>query len=183
MTKNRISKLLYTIVISCFACQLQGAPIYTLRFFNTDDVMSGFITNSSYTSQPILTGIFNTDTGDFDFTSYVTAGGNSIALQLLNDHGGWTYGYEFKIDGVIQAQDVCGVVTQTGCILGDFTVGPAVFTTSIVFEGPGGAVATPEPASTLLGGFGILALGLYRRRELLRLIKGQADRRQTLSLP
>jgi hypothetical protein len=183
MTRTRISKLLYTIAISCFAFQLQGAPIYTLRFFNTDDVMSGFITNSSYTSQPILTGIFNTDTGNVDISSYVTAGSNTIYMQLLNDHSGWTYGYQFKIDGAIQAQDVCGVVTLTGCIFGDFTIGPAVFTQSIVFQGPGTTVATPEPSSMLLGGLGILALGWYRRREVLRIIKGQAGARQTLSLP
>jgi len=162
--KKIIMKLVLSAGLISVAAPLFASPVYTLRLFNVDDQLTAFITNSSFTNTQFLQANFNVDTGFFDLSSFVRAGANAINLNLLNDHGGWTYGYDFRKDGVTVESDVCGVVTLTGCNGSDTTVGPSVFTHQINFSPDVVTGETPEPASILLSGIGFLALGALLKR-------------------
>src|SRR2546428_9118534 len=125
--KNILMKVVLSVGLLSAAAPMYAAPVYTLRLFNVDDVLTASITNSSFTNSQFLSANFNVDTGFFNLSSLVRSGTNTINLSLYNDHGGWTYGYDFKKDGVTVESDSCGVVTLTGCNGSDTTVGQGVF--------------------------------------------------------
>lgn len=163
--KRMFLKLMLSVGLISAAAPMYAAPVYTLRLFNVDDVLTAYISNSTFTNSQFLQANFNTDTGFFDLSSLVRSGSNTINLSLYNDHGGWTYGYDFKKDGATVETDVCGVVTLTGCH-NDRTIGQGVFTHAIVFS-PDVATTgqTPEPSSIVLAGMGFLALSVFLRRK------------------
>src|SRR3954469_4610778 len=121
--KNILMKLVLSVGLISAAAPMYAAPVYTLRLFNVDDVLTAYITNSNFTHTQFLSANFNVDTGFFDLSSFVRPGSNTLDLSLYNDHGGWTYGYDFRKDGVTVQSDSCGVVTLTGCNGSDTTVG------------------------------------------------------------
>ncbi len=120
---------------------MYAVPVYTLRLFNVDDVLTASITNSSFTNSQFLSANFNVDTGFFDLSSLVRPGTNTINLSLYNDHGGWTYGYDFKKDG------------------------QGVFVHAITFSPDAVGGSAPEPASILLTGMGFVGLAAFLKRK------------------
>ena len=138
-------------------------PVYTLRFYNIDDQMSGYITNSNYTDQLIMQYNFLQDSGYVDISSYVEPGLNDILITDFNGPAGWTYGYDFQIDGVTYDLGVCGNVNVYGCDNNAYTPG-LVYSHDIVFtDGP--TTAAPEPTTLVLLGTGLLGFGWLRRRK------------------
>jgi hypothetical protein len=90
---------------------------FTLRFFDVDDVLSAYITNSEFTNQLILRSSFGEVTTDVEFSDFVRSGVNTIHLELINTSPGqgWTYGYDFKVNGKSQDFDQCGTFNRVGC--------------------------------------------------------------------
>jgi hypothetical protein len=127
---------------------VSATPIFTLRLYNVDDQMSAFISNSSFTNQLILQATYQQDTGFFDFSGFVRSGPNVLHLTDVNLGGGWTYGYDFKIDGLSFAADFCGTVGVAGCNNNDQTPG-TMLDRQISFNVSNPA-SVPEPSSLLL---------------------------------
>jgi len=156
-----LKKTLLTLVMSAglfsLAAPLSASPIYTLRQYNVDDVLT-----STLNGNPLLTTLFGQDQ-TIDFSAFTVNGTNVIHFSLTSDHGGWAYGFEVKKDGVIIDSGSCGTVTIIGCNNNDGTTGE-VFTHDTTFV-VGEETATPEPTSVLLTGTGFLGLwGFLKRR-------------------
>ena len=90
--------------------------------YNIDNSLAAYITNSTYSSQLILSGRFKADTGIVDITRYVTAGTNTITFLLTNTLAGYTWGWEFYINGTLQNSNSCGTVNVAGCNNNDQTL-------------------------------------------------------------
>ena len=58
-----------------------NADVYTLDFYNVDDLMTGYITNSKKIDTPILQVSFLGNSGPVDISPYVTDGLNDIHIQ------------------------------------------------------------------------------------------------------
>ncbi|MEP6537131.1 MAG: PEP-CTERM sorting domain-containing protein [Bryobacteraceae bacterium] len=163
-----LKKTLLTLVMSAglfsLAAPMSAAPVYTLRQFNVDDVLSAYITNSSFTNQFLLTTLFGQDQ-TIDFTAFTANGTNTINFVLTSDHGGWAYGFEVKKDAVVLDSGSCGTIMVIGCNNNDGATG-TVYTHQTTFE-IGSTVPvgdTPEPASILLTGTGFLGVFTYLKR-------------------
>lgn len=144
-----------------------SAATYLLKFYNVDDDMSAYITNSDYSQQLLFSKGFGADYDYVDISSYVRDGINALTLNLVNGPKGWTYGYDFKIDGVSYASGACGVFNTHGCNADSYDQG-LVWSTNVRFKGAspaGGAGAVPEPASwaMMISGFGMVGC-LTRKR-------------------
>jgi hypothetical protein len=166
MNKTILGKLLLsTIGLVGIAGPLSAAPVFTLGLFNIDDTMRATITNSAFTSTEFLS-VTTPNTALFDFSSFVRAGSNTVHLALENTHGGWTYGYEFKINGVVADAGSCGTFSVVGCKNNDSTVGLAVFTHDFSFQGDGSTtVGAPEPSALLLTAFGLFPIAAFLRKK------------------
>jgi hypothetical protein len=125
----------YSFNPSCFGTV--PAHVYTLRFWNIDNVATAQITNSAYTNQQILTDSqYNpVDTGYVDISSYVRPGSNDVYIQLANTTDGWTISYDFQIDGISSSTYTCGVAGSVGCNNNAYVSG-VVYTQHIVFQSP-----------------------------------------------
>jgi hypothetical protein len=140
-----------------------SAP-YTLRLFNVDDVMSAYITNADYTDQLVLQATFLQDTGNVDISRYIEPGLNDLLIQDYNFFQGWTYGYDFEINGASYASGSCGTANVFGC--NDNAQGPdnqVVFSTNIQFDAPSPPSRIPEPSSLASLLSGLLSLMAMRR--------------------
>jgi hypothetical protein len=139
-----------------------AADIITLRLFNVDDVMSAYISNTSFDEQLILQADFQQDTGFVDITGFLRPGSNNILLTDFNVGGTWSYGFDLKDNGVTIDSGSCGVAGVSGCNGDDRTVG-------LVFSedpqpGNGGAIPEPETWMLVMLGFGAAGSGLRRSR-------------------
>ena len=146
-------------VVSLFMVFPAAAATYTLSFFNVDDMMTGYITNSKFANKQILQIQF-LQTGSIDFSKFVEPGKNSLLITDYNGPQGWTYGYNFQIDGQTYASDSCGTVNIYGCFANE--QGPnnqVVFTKTINFGAP-----APESATWVLMLIGFVGLGLVANR-------------------
>jgi hypothetical protein len=137
-----------------------AAPIFDLRFYNVDDVMNASITNAAFADQGVLQANFLEDTRFVDISSIVRPGQNDLLLTDVNTTQGWTYGYDFRIDGVTYASDVCGIANSVGCDGGDTTLG-TVFSRDIEFDVPTERV--PEPGTLMMIFAGLLGIPVLRR--------------------
>lgn len=150
-----------------------SAATYLLKFYQVDDDMSAYITNSDYSHQLLFSKGFGADYDYVDISSYVRDGINALTLTLNNGPKGWTYGYDFKVDGVSYASGACGAFNTHGCNADSYDQG-LVWSTNVRFKGsspvgtPGDAGAVPEPASwaMMIAGFGMIgALTRKHRRQ------------------
>lgn len=148
-----------------------SASTYLLKFYQVDDDMSAYITNSDFNQQLLFSKGFGADYDYVDISSYVRDGINALTLTLTNGPKGWTYGYDLKIDGTSYASGACGVFNTHGCNADSYDQG-LVWSTNVRFKGasptsaPGGAGAVPEPSSwaMMIAGFGMVG-GLTRKRK------------------
>ena len=157
MRKLKCGMLLFGLLTTC---PIAANASYLLRLYNVDDVLSAYITNGTYSNQLLLQTSFLQDSGLVDISAFVTPGENDISLQLFNGPSGWTYGYEFLIDGDIYASGICGTVNSYGCNNNDYTSGD-VWSDSIAFNVPlSDQSDVPEPSTIalLLGAAGGLLL-------------------------
>jgi len=149
-----LKKTLLTLVMSAglfsLATPVSAAPIYTLRQYNVDDVLTATL-NGNF----LMTTVFGQDQ-TIDFSAFTINGTNVLHFSLTSDHGGWAYGFDVKKDGVSIDADACGTVTVIGCNNNDSATGE-VFKHDTTFA-VGESTATPEPASVLLTGTGFLGL-------------------------
>ena len=119
----------------------QPPPVYsindtfTLGFFDVDDVLSAYITNSALTNELILTATFGQVISGVDVSGFIRQGRNVIHLELINisPGAGWTYGYDFKVNNISRDSDQCGVFNTFGCENDDQTQG-LVWTHDIIFD-------------------------------------------------
>ena len=170
-----------TFVAACFAAIATFIPVaslaspilatdsFAVRLYDVDDVMSAYITNSTYSKQLLFTANFNQDFGYVDISSYVAPGTNDILLQLFNGPAGWTYGYDFTINGLSFEADHCGVFNTIGCKDSDLSKG-LVWAHDIVFDVQTTLQPIPEPGSAalVLAGLGmLLAFGSRLRRDVM----------------
>ena len=149
------------------AVSAASASVYTLQFYNIDDTMTGYITNSSFSSQQILQANFLQNTGPVDISSFVRSGSNDLLVTDYNGPQGWTYGFDFKIDGVTYNSGVCGVANSVGCNNNDQShTNQIVYSHDIVFDVTTVTAAVPEPSTwvMLLLGFAGLGFAAYRRK-------------------
>jgi hypothetical protein len=144
----------------------KAAEIFTLKLFHIDDAMKVDITNSFYLGQNILNVGFGNSHPEFDITPYVKKGQNTLDLRLYNGPAGWTYGYDFKRNGVTVSAEDCGTFNIYGCNKDEYKQG-LVWTKSINFTAyeDGSVPSVPEPASwaLMLIGFGFAGYSLRRR--------------------
>jgi PEP-CTERM motif len=143
-----------------------ASSVYTLQFYNIDDTMTGYISNSAFSGQEVLQASFLQDTGPVDISSFVRPGSNDILVTDYNGPAGWTYGFDFKIDGVTYDSGVCGSANTIGCNNSDVThTNQIVFSHDIVFSTPR-ISAVPEPSTwvLLLSGFAGVGFAAYRRK-------------------
>lgn len=142
------------------------AQVYDLRLYNIDDVMTAEITNSEFTDLLIATAYYPGNSYYTDITAFVRPGINTLSLELQNTGGGWTYGYDFRLDGVSIASGSCGQVGVVGCDNNSYTLGTR-FQSSIQFNA---VAAVPEPATwaMMLFGFGVVGFSMRRRRSQLK---------------
>ena len=144
-----------------------NADVYTLDFYNVDDLMTGYITNSKNIDTPILQVSFLGNSGPVDISPYVTDGLNDIHIQEYNDYQGWTFGYTFAINGSTVSSGSCGVANYFGC--NNNAQGPinaVVFATDIQFNVANSVVrGVPEPSTWVMMLLGFAGIGLtgYRR--------------------
>jgi hypothetical protein len=82
----------------------------SVRLFNNDDAGSVFV-NGELVRQATL----GEDSGLVDVSSRLAPGPNEIAFELVNDHGGITYGFEVRVGDAIVFQQTCGIVFRAGC--------------------------------------------------------------------
>ena len=85
-------------------------PRYTVRLFYCDDgcrllVNGGIVSTSG----------FGQDTGPADIGRWLHQGPNQLLLQVINQTGAITYGFQIMRDNNIVFQQVCGQVYVTGC--------------------------------------------------------------------
>jgi len=168
MNKAMFGKFFLSILgLIAIVSPLSAAPVFTLSLFNVDDILHATITNSAFTNVEFL--VANMSDASTDFSSFVRSGTNTLGLRLESDHGGYTYGYDFKIDGVTADSGSCGTKGVVGCNNNDPTVGTAVFTHSFTFQGDGtsggGGSATPEPSAAMLSAFGLVPVAILLRRK------------------
>lgn len=162
MQRLTISALIATLSL-LFTEAATANNIYTLDLFNTDDVMTAYITNSTYNDQQILQNTFLGNTGFVDISAYVEPGLNTITLQDYNYFQGWTYGYTFQINGVTYASGSCGTANILGCNNNAQSPDNAVvWTQDIQFTGPPTATPLPPTWMMLIGGF--VGLGVFACR-------------------
>jgi hypothetical protein len=81
-----------------------------VRLFNNDDAGRVFL-NGALVRQAAL----GEDSGLVDVSSLLASGSNEIAFELVNDHGGITYGFEVRVGDAIVFQETCGIVFRAGC--------------------------------------------------------------------
>ena len=149
-----------------------NAATYLLKFYQVDDDMSAYITNSEFSQQLLFSKGFGLDYDYVDISSYVRDGINALSLTLNNGPKGWTYGYDFKIDGTTYASGSCGVFNTHGCNADSYDQG-LVWSTNVRSKGsspagaPDGAGAVPEPASwaMMIAGFGLVGGSIRTARK------------------
>lgn len=151
MKSKFAAAFLFTTATFCGPCF--ASPVYDLRLYNVDDVLSAYIINANYSNQLILQELFLGDTGYVNISSYIAPGANDIFLQLYNGPQGWTYGYDFTINGTTFDSGACGTINIFGCNNNEYVSG-YVWSQDILFNAVGTNTAIPEPASgsLLIGG-------------------------------
>lgn len=159
-------------IATCFFASISpahAAALFDLRFFNVDDTMTANITNSDFSDQKILEIGFSQNNPYVDISSFVRPGSNTLAINLFNGPSGYTYGYDFRKDGVSIASGQCGIFNTFGCDNDSYAQG-LVFTRNITFDGgtaqPVPEQAVPEPATWLmmLLGFGVIGCAMRAKR-------------------
>src|SRR5215211_2448562 len=107
-----------------------NASTYLLKFYHVDDDMSAYITNSAFSQKLLFSKGFGADYPYVDISSYVRDGINALTLTLINGPAGYTYGYDFKIDGTSYASAACGIFNTYGCDADSYAKG-LVWSTNI----------------------------------------------------
>jgi hypothetical protein len=113
-----------------------GRGPFTLRLFNVDDHFRAYLLNSRFTIiDPALVASadYLADTGLIDLSPWVVEGVNKLDLELTNDGGGWTFGYELRDGGTLIAADQCGVAGGVGCARVPTAPGDLTFQKTIQF--------------------------------------------------
>ncbi|HEY2009841.1 MAG TPA: hypothetical protein VGH23_12680 [Rhizomicrobium sp.] len=162
--KLRTTFLLSLIFAGSVTGTALGAPIlstdeFALQFYDVDDVLSAYITNSAYANQLILSEPFGQSYAPVDISAYVTPGSNDIFLQLYNGPAGWTYGYNFSINGVSYDSGDCGTFNVYGCNNNAYGSG-YVWSHDITFDVVEPVTPVPEAPSLALLAGGLFALGV-----------------------
>lgn len=143
--------------VTSFASPILATDTFALRLYDVDDVMSAYITNSTHSQQLMFTANFGQDFGYVDISSYVTPGANDILLQLVNGPAGWTYGYDFTINGASFDAGHCGVFNTIGCNNSDLSQG-LVWSHNVAFDVQSASQSVPEPSSAALELGGLIAM-------------------------
>lgn len=155
----------------CFPNLAYCSPIYTMRFFNVDDQMDGFISNNTHSESLFLSCNFGADCGVFDFTSFVTPGLNTLTIQDYNGpstgpvgpvsgNAGYTYGFDFQINGVTYDSVSCGTFNTFGCDNNSYQTG-LVYSHTIQFVAQS---EVPEPPTLALIAIGLAGYGRLRKK-------------------
>jgi len=142
----------------------QAADVFDLRFYDVDDEMTAEISNSAFSDALIYSIGFSKDNPYFDFSEYVAPGLNTITIKVVNGSSGWSYGYDFRKNGVSFAADQCGDWNTFGCNNDSYGEG-LVYTTQITFD-PSVVASVPEPATWAMAivGMGFVGASLRSRR-------------------
>jgi hypothetical protein len=167
-------KAIAGILLYLAAATSQGAGVYELRFYDVDDQMYGYISNSEFTHQLVLAKSFQQtasgDTGLADISQFVRPGANTLLIEVWNGPAqgpfgpisgwaGWTYGWDFVVDGATVAGGQCGTWNSIGCDNSSYTPG-LVHTDSFTFT------VVPVPTAVWMLGSALGVLGLVRRKTL-----------------
>jgi hypothetical protein len=149
-------------VAATLAPAAAGASVYTLRLFNADDLISAYVTNSSFDDALMLKAGLGEDTGFVDVTEFIRPGDNNVLFTDFNAAGGWSYGFDFRKDGVTFDYGMCGVAGVSSCG-NDLSVG-LVFSQDPKI--PNGAVPEATTWAMMILGFGLTGAAARRRARL-----------------
>jgi tetratricopeptide (TPR) repeat protein len=92
------------------AAQAAAPPQFTVRLFNCDDGCRLLVNG-----EIVSTSGFGQDTGPANIGRWLHQGQNQLLLQVINQTGAITYGFQIMRDNNIVFQQVCGQVYVTGC--------------------------------------------------------------------
>ncbi|MCQ8180480.1 hypothetical protein NP603_05125 [Methylomonas sp. SURF-1] len=153
--------LLVTLFISLTPMVACSSTIYDLRLWNVDDYFSATLSNVLGSDQQLLFVNYQGDSGYVDITNSLSAGINTIHLELINYGSGWTYSYDFRSNGISIDTGTCGLAGSVGCTDGD----PSGVMSGVRFSKDiqVNIAAVPLPTTSLLFSAALLGLGLLRK--------------------
>jgi hypothetical protein len=97
---------------------ISGKRRIYIRIFNIDDIGRAYV-NGTLLKEVAYSG----DTKDIDITNKLLKGRNIFRFTLINNHGGWAYGFMVKRNEEIMWKMECGKAGYIGCNDNDQTLG------------------------------------------------------------
>lgn len=88
-------------------CQQANAAI---RVFNVDDVATAYVNGVQ-----VVQRTYRQDSGLVDISNYLRAGNNTVRFTLENRGGGYTYGFEVRVNDRLVFSEQCGQAGTVGC--------------------------------------------------------------------
>ena len=148
-----------------------NATVYDLRMFQVDDDMNATISNTGFTNQIVMqrsfTSNFNGDAAQYaNISEFIRPGLNSLKLSLFNTRSGYTYGYDFRIDGISYASGKCGNFNIFGCDNDSYAMGLVWSRTIDFVDGVPPTTSVPDAPTwlSMIAGFSVVGLSIRRAR-------------------
>ena len=196
MKQLMMSLVIVGTALCSFSISEANASDYELQLFSVDDNMYAYITNSVYTDQLLISQGFSSGNPYANISNYVEPGINIVTLELYNGPKGYSYDWNFGINGVLSASGSCGDWNTYGCNYDSYAEG-LVYVTDLLFstsgtsvtvdniyaapyvpggQGPAQLSATPLPSTWTMLIAGFVGLGFFAYRGTKKNSAGDGSR-------